>query len=293
MSYIELINKFWELDEGWQFSCCETRLYFYLVKTANRLGWEDNWTRSDTKISSDVGVSEKVMKVARNRLVQAGIIEYKQGNGRGNKSMYSIKGSPKGMQNLLPLGNPLRTPLRTPLGEPLGTPFEESSPIPPKEIHKTETKKEPPKGGKKESRSGELFPPGKPKKKNVSSGKNEFIAPTLDEVIHHFIAKGTPEQHPDCREQAEIFFNHFDSIGWRTSRGAKIERWESKANLWILDHAQQSRVKNETDTPERISDSDRQKLDVAHSLEELDRKWKEQYGIEQEPGEYVQPDAIL
>ena len=54
-----------------------------------------------------------------------------------------------------------RQPLGTPLGHPLGTPFQESSPIPPKEGYKTETKtkKEPPKGGKKESSSGELFPP--------------------------------------------------------------------------------------------------------------------------------------
>ena len=104
MTYIELINRFWELDESWQFSCCETRLYFYLLKTANRLGWEDNWTRSDTKVSSDVGVSVKVFKAARNRLVQADLIECKQGNGRGNKSTYSIKGIQKGMQNLPPLG---------------------------------------------------------------------------------------------------------------------------------------------------------------------------------------------
>lgn len=50
MTYIELINNFWELDEDWQFTCCETRLYFYLLKTANRLGWVDSWTRSDAKV---------------------------------------------------------------------------------------------------------------------------------------------------------------------------------------------------------------------------------------------------
>lgn len=289
MTYIELINKFWELDECWQFSCCETRLYFYLVKTANRLGWEDNWTRSDTKISSDVGVSEKVMKIARNRLVQAGLIEYKQGNGRGNKSMYSIKGCPKGMQKQPPLGDLLRTPLGIPLGYPLGNPFQERSPIPPKEEYKTkiETKKEPPKGGKKESSSGELFPPPEPKKERASSRKKEIIAPTQDEVIQYFTDKGTPEQAFELKEQAEIFFNHFDSTGWRTSRGAKIERWESKANLWILDHAKESRVKNGTDSQEKNSDSDRQKLDVIRNLEELDRKWREEHGTEQESGEHV------
>nr|DAJ17288.1 MAG TPA: hypothetical protein [Siphoviridae sp. ct8TV20] len=30
MTYIELINQFWLLDEDWQFTCCETRLYFIL-----------------------------------------------------------------------------------------------------------------------------------------------------------------------------------------------------------------------------------------------------------------------
>ncbi|MDD3038863.1 hypothetical protein [Bacteroides sp.] len=284
MTYIELINRFWELDECWQFSCCETRLYFYLLKTANRLGWEDNWTRSDTKISSDVGVSEKVMKVARNRLVQAGIIEYKQGNGRGNKSIYSVKGSPKGVQNLPPLRNPLRNPLGIPLGDPLGTPLQEKPPTPPKEEYKTEnkTKKEPPKGGKKESTPGELFPSAQPEKsKRIVK---EIIAPTLDEVIQYFVSQNAPERLEDWQEQAEIFFNHFDSIGWKNASGVKIERWESKANLWLLDHIKANRKKNETDTQERDSDSNRQKLDVTRNLEELDRKWREEHGIEQEPG---------
>lgn len=91
MNYIELVNRFWELDERWQFSCCETRLYFYLLKTANRLGWEDSWTRSDMKVSSDVGVSLNSMKSARNRLVQTGLIAVKAGgNGFRCKTRYQI-----------------------------------------------------------------------------------------------------------------------------------------------------------------------------------------------------------
>ena len=146
------------------------------------------------------------------------------------------------MQNI----PPLRYPLGIPLGYPLGTPFQESSPIPPKEEYKTETKtkKEPPKGGKKESSSGELFPPSKPEKpKRVAK---EFISPTLDEVIQHFIKQNAPERLDDWQEQAEIFFNHFDSIGWKNANGVKIERWDSKANLWILDRIRENR-KNELD----------------------------------------------
>lgn len=283
MTYIELINRFWELDDSWQFSCCETRLYFYLLKTANRLGWENNWTRSDTKVSSDVGVSAKVFKTARNRLVQANLIECKQGNGRGNKSTYSIKGIQKGMQNI----PPLRHPLGTPLGYPLGTPFQESSPIPPKEYTKTKTKtkKEPPKGGKKESSSGELFPSSR-SLISAKASKKELVAPVLDEVVLYFRDKAASGQLSDWKEQAEIFFNHFDSIGWKTSRGARIERWQSKANLWILDHIKETR-KNEVNTQEDIPDSNRQKLDVARSLDDLDRKWREEHRTESLSGKHV------
>ena len=102
MTYIELINKFWSLDEDWEFTCCETRLYFYLLKTANRLGWVDSWTRSDTKVSSDVGVSVNSMKSARNRLVQAGLITFKSGGkGQRNKTRYQIS-----YQNLTPKVEP-------------------------------------------------------------------------------------------------------------------------------------------------------------------------------------------
>ena len=91
MNYIELINRFWELDEAWQFSCCETRLYFYLLKTANRLGWENNWTHSDDKTSANVGVSKNSFKTARHRLSQAGLISFKEGGkGFGNKTRYQI-----------------------------------------------------------------------------------------------------------------------------------------------------------------------------------------------------------
>ena len=114
MTYIELINKFWSLDEDWEFTCCETRLYFYLLKTANRLGWVDSWTRSDTKVSSDVGVSVNSMKSARNRLVQAGLITFKSGRkGQRDKTRYQIS-----YQNLTPKVEPKVIPKVIPNHEP-------------------------------------------------------------------------------------------------------------------------------------------------------------------------------
>lgn len=139
MTYIELINNFWELDEDWQFTCCETRLYFYLLKTANRLGWVDSWTRSDAKVSSDVGVSVNSMKTARNRLVQAGLIEFKSGgNGQRDKTRYIVR-----CQNLIPKLQPNHEPNLIPNHEPKPQPYINKTKIKTKNINIPPT---PPKG---------------------------------------------------------------------------------------------------------------------------------------------------
>lgn len=117
MNYIELINNFWELDEHWQFTCCETRLYFYLIKTANRLGWVDNWTHSDAKAAANVGVSENSLKTARNKLIQSGLIEFKAGGKfRGDKNRYQIL-IPKPTPKPHPNHDPYRPPKPTPLNK--------------------------------------------------------------------------------------------------------------------------------------------------------------------------------
>ena len=139
MTYIELINNFWELDEDWQFTCCETRLYFYLLKTANRLGWVDSWTRSDAKVSSEVGVSVNSMKTARNRLVQAGLIEFKSGgNGQRDKTRYIVR-----CQNLIPKLQPKHEPNLIPNHEPKPQPYINKTKIKTKNINIPPT---PPKG---------------------------------------------------------------------------------------------------------------------------------------------------
>lgn len=110
MNYIELINWFWELDEVWQFNCCETRLYFYLVKVANRLGWLNSWTHSDARTSANVGVSLNVMKNARNKLIQSGLIAVKAGGkGFGDKTRYQI---------MTPTSSPKPQPTSSPTYEP-------------------------------------------------------------------------------------------------------------------------------------------------------------------------------
>lgn len=115
MNYLELIRQFWKLDNAWQFTCCETRLYFYLVETANSLGWANNWTHSDAKTAANVGVSGNTLKTARNRLSQAGLISFKEGGkGHANKTRYQIL-TPNMIPNLTPKPIPKPQPKVEPL----------------------------------------------------------------------------------------------------------------------------------------------------------------------------------
>lgn len=217
MTYIELINNFWFLDEDWQFTCCETRLYFYLLKTANRLGWVNSWTRSDAKVSSDVGVSVNSMKNARNRLVQAGLIVFKSGGkGQKDKTKYQVI-SDFSCQNLTPKVQPKLEPNHIPKLEPKVQPN-----------NKTKNKNNNPDG---------LFAPApaREEKPKPSRKKPEIIIPTLEEVKSYFSGK-----LPDWEMQAETFFYHFDSLGWKNANGARIERWDSRANLWITEKIMQN-----------------------------------------------------
>ena len=94
-----------------------------MLKTANRLGWVDSWTRSDTKVASDVGVSVNSMKTARNRLVQAGLIAFKAGgNGQRDKTKYQVICEFR-CQNLIPKVPPNLEPNPIPNLEPKVQPY--------------------------------------------------------------------------------------------------------------------------------------------------------------------------
>ena len=91
MNYIEQINVFWILDAEHSFNGNESRLYFYLLKLSNSLYWKNPLTNADGYTASMVGISVNTLKTARNRLQQAGLIQFKPGgNGARDKCMYKI-----------------------------------------------------------------------------------------------------------------------------------------------------------------------------------------------------------
>lgn len=129
MNYIELVNNFWLLDEELQFTPNETRLYFYLLKIANRLGWVESFVHSDEKTSANVGISKNTLKTARKRLIESSLICFLEGGkGHANKSRYQIltpKLIPNLTSNMIPNNNRVDvsyqnlTPKPTPNLDPL------------------------------------------------------------------------------------------------------------------------------------------------------------------------------
>ncbi|MBR1464319.1 MAG: hypothetical protein IJ604_13225 [Prevotella sp.] len=80
-----------------------------------------------------------------------------------------------------------------------------------------------------------LFDEEEPTKKKRTSVEQN-LPNGMDEVIN-FFEKNASDKLPDWRAEAELFFYHFQSLGWMGTGNRKIQDWESKAYLWISDKA--------------------------------------------------------
>lgn len=217
MNYIELIKNFWLQHNAYSLTVTETALYFYLLETNNLCRWANTFNRNNSKVLADLGIASlKTLSNARNRLKQVGLIDFKTKNGSPNVSYTLV--------NFTEVRAKVVTEVGTEVTTEVGA-----------EIIKHKHKQ------KHGDNSGELFPPDPPPKKKPPKTKVEFIPPTTEEVKEYF-----RDKLPDWELQADIFYNHFSGLGWRTATGAKVERWDSRANLWIIDKKQQGNGKTET-----------------------------------------------
>lgn len=221
MNYIELIKNFWLQHNAYSLTVTETALYFYLLETNNLCRWADTFNRNNSKVLADLGIaSPKTLSKARNRLKQVGLIDFKTKNGSPNVSYTLV--------NFTEVSAEVDTEVREQVSAEVGT-----------EIIKHKHKQ------KHRDNSGELFPTDQTPKKRSPKQRTGFIPPTAEEVKEYFRGK-----LPDWEIQADVFYNHFSGLGWRTATGARIERWDSRANLWIIEKKQENgKSENQTQRP--------------------------------------------
>lgn len=70
----------------------------------------------------------------------------------------------------------------------------------------------------------------KKEKENIKrKRKNEQSCPDdLQEVIDYFISKGVVDPH----EKADLFFDHYESVGWKVAGGNPIKDWKRCMTTW-------------------------------------------------------------
>jgi hypothetical protein len=90
LNYIELINQFWTCHKENCFSTSEIALYFHLLNTANSLGWKNPFREANMVICAVLNISEPTLQRCRDRLVRAGLIEFKSGKVKRELTEYMI-----------------------------------------------------------------------------------------------------------------------------------------------------------------------------------------------------------
>lgn len=211
MNYIEQIRSFWRSHEEHLFSTTEVAVYFYLVEVCNICHWKNPFKRNNAKIGADLGISFNTLKNARNRLHQAGLIDFETRNGSPNVSYTLSKFDKVYNEVTVEVANEVSNEVTVEV-LPTKDKLNKTVIIPPV--------------------SPKLFPDEK--KKKVKTEKVEFIPPDEKAVLSYFENSGLN----DWMIQAGVFFSHYDSLGWKNSNGAKVVNWDSLANKWILTEKQ-------------------------------------------------------
>lgn len=84
-----------------------------------------------------------------------------------------------------------------------------------------------------------LYIPQKEKKENNFSEKGNFIPPSIQDVCDFFKEKNK------LQIEAEIFYNHYKSNGWKISAKTHIVDWKAAAEKWILSNEKYQLEKSE------------------------------------------------
>lgn len=91
MSYIHLLNQFWQFHATRSISPQATCLYLFLVQRCNRQHWTNPFIIADAHICGELGMARNTMRPARAQLVALGLIAHQPGgHGRGDAAQYAL-----------------------------------------------------------------------------------------------------------------------------------------------------------------------------------------------------------
>ena len=94
-----LAANFRQARHSWRFTSIEADLFHELVAVANERGWPTEFQYSNQLICATIGTSEKSLIAARNRLKQAGLLDFVSGQKRAPTCYRLNKGLPEVSKN--------------------------------------------------------------------------------------------------------------------------------------------------------------------------------------------------
>lgn len=251
MTYIELLNNFWDSTRFNPCSSNEAAMYFYLLHQCNIRRWINPFELKTRDLELTLGISRTTIAALRNKLKQRGFLDFAKGLGSG-KAIYRINGvkiTDTALNEKIcvqSVDTMLNTMLNTTLDTTVDTTVDtnaKSTLYIEEKRHKTKdssvavaTRGAPQRIEPESLFAEEEKREAKKRKPSPKPKPQEPPPPTFDEVKAYFLSQRADERLEDWEREAEIFFNHFTSLGWKTSSGAKVSRWDSRANLWIIEH---------------------------------------------------------
>ena len=251
MTYIELINNFWQEFGNKGMQPNDVLLYFYLLDHCNRISWQNPFSLTNKNLMMMLELSEKSIIGARNRLKERGLICIEKGDRNCKAPVYFIVGLQYTNFNCKISS---RTADEWQMNGRRKAAYN-------KDYKTIDLKKETSKDVSKESdEQPTLFPNGEaenPRPKKCRSIVPE--PPTLEEVMAFFCDSEFSREIANPQLEAEKFFYYFESLNWRTS-GHVIKKWQSRAKVWILDNSSRKNEQSDTDRAS-IREAEKQRRD--------------------------------
>jgi len=89
-TYTAMMRHFWQCQREHSFQPSEIAVYVHLVDTCFMLEWKNPFKHANGYLCGVLGISEKTLISARNRLQQAGLVGFQSGKHRRDLSTYTL-----------------------------------------------------------------------------------------------------------------------------------------------------------------------------------------------------------
>lgn len=271
MTYIELLNSYWDSTRFNPISGNEGYMYLYLLHQCNVRRWINPFEFKTRNLELSLGLTRATISAIRNKLKQRGLIDFSNGSGKGS-AVYLICGIEitdeelAGKFSVQKLNNKLNTKsgvvqklndkLNNSLNNSLNTKANHSLYREDKRLNKTE-KSSAPAGATHHSDSLFAEEDLEGKKKTGNRQKSpQATFPTYEEVRQYFLTAGADKRLEDWEESCQRFFDNYTAVDWRDKYNRRITRWDSRANNWIAtdEKRQKEQNKNESKKADRFSE---------------------------------------